>query len=79
MRKFKETGDSRYIYQNRLDKVYFQLDMDYGYFKDKAFNIAKNSKYYEYERGLASVVDINVLKKMVPAMLLKVKLCETKN
>ena len=53
--------------------------MDYGCFKDKAFNIAKNSKCYEYQRGLASVVDINVLKKMVPVMLLKIKLCETKN
>ena len=79
MRKFTETGDSRYIYQNKLDKTCFQLDMDYGYFKDKAFNIAKNSKYYEYQRGLASAVDTNVLKKMVPVMLLKVKLCETKN
>ena len=53
--KFKETGDSRYIYQNGLDKAYFQHDMAYGDFKDlsirtasdktlcdKAFNIAKN-------------------------------------
>ena len=28
--KFKETGDSRYIYQNKLDKICFQLDMAYG-------------------------------------------------
>ena len=32
--KFKETGDSRYIYQNELDKVYFEHDIAYGYFKD---------------------------------------------
>ena len=50
---FKETGDSRYIYQNEVDKVCFQHDMAYGDFKDcletasdkvlrdKAFNIAK--------------------------------------
>ena len=24
---FKETGDSRYIYQNKLDKACFQLDI----------------------------------------------------
>ena len=32
--KFKETGDSRYIYRNELDKVRFQHDMAYGDFKD---------------------------------------------
>ena len=55
IQKFKETGDSRYIYQNELDKACFQHDMAYGDFKDitrrkasdkklrdKAFNIAKN-------------------------------------
>ena len=57
IRKFKETGDSRYIYQNELDKACFQHGITYGSFKsltrrtagdkvfhDKAFNIAKNSK-----------------------------------
>ena len=32
--KIKETGDSRYVYQNELDKDCFQHDMDYGDFKD---------------------------------------------
>ena len=32
--KIKETGDSRYIYQNELDKVCFQHDTSYGDFKD---------------------------------------------
>ena len=31
---FKETVDSRYIYQNELDKAYCQHDMAYGDFKD---------------------------------------------
>ena len=66
--KFKETEDSRYIYQNELDKACFQHDMVDGDFKDlnrrtisdkvlrdKAFNIAKNSKYDGYQRGLASI------------------------
>ena len=69
IQKFKETKDSRYIYRNELDKACFQHDMAYGDFKDlakrtaadevlrdKAFNIAKDSKYHGYQRGLASMV-----------------------
>ena len=61
MQKFKETGHSRYIYRNELDKTCFQHDMAYEDFKDlkkrtdaesvlrdKAFNIAKNTKYDGY-------------------------------
>ena len=32
--KLKETGDSRYIYQNEQDKACFQHDIVYGDFKD---------------------------------------------
>ena len=64
-KKFKETGDSRYIYQNELDKACFQHYIAYGDFKDlltrtashEAFNIAKNPLYGGYQRGLASMVD----------------------
>ena len=68
IQKFKQTGDSRYIYRNELDKACFQHDMAYGDFKDlkrrtavdvlrdKAFNIAKNPKYDGYQRGFASMV-----------------------
>ena len=69
IQKFKETGDTSYIYKNELDKACFQHDMAYGDFKDlkrrtasdkilrdKAFNIAKNLKYDGYQRGLASMV-----------------------
>ena len=69
IQKFKETGDTNYIYKNELDKACFQHDMVYGDFKDlarrtasdkalrdKAFNIAKNLKYDGYQRGLASMV-----------------------
>ena len=34
IKKIKETGDSRYIYQNKLDKACFQHHMAYGDFKD---------------------------------------------
>ena len=57
IQKFKETGDTNYIYKNELDKACFQHDMAYWDFKDlarrtasdkflgdKAFNIVKNPK-----------------------------------
>ena len=34
IQKFKETGDTNYIYKNKLDKASFQHDMAYGDFKD---------------------------------------------
>ena len=67
--KFKETGDSKYICQNKLDKACFQHVIGLWSFKylnrrtaankvfhDKAFSIAKNPKYGGYQRGFASVV-----------------------
>ena len=37
IQKFKETGDTNYIYKNKLDKTCFQHDMAYADFKDLAF------------------------------------------
>ena len=69
IQKFKERGDTSFIYKNELDKACFQHDMAYGDFKDlpkrtaadkvlrdKAFKIASDQKYDEYQRGLASMV-----------------------
>ena len=69
IQKFKETGDSRDIYHNELDKASFQHDMAYGDFQhltsraasdkilpDKVFNFSKNPKYDGYQRGLTSMV-----------------------
>ena len=36
IQKFKETGDTKYVYKNELDKPCFQHDMAYGDFKDLA-------------------------------------------
>ena len=68
IQKFLKTWDSRYTYQNELDKACFQHDMAYGGFKDlprrtnsdkklrdKAFNVAKKPKFDEYQRGLRGV------------------------
>ena len=34
IQKFKETEDLRYMYQNKLEKTYFQHDFPHGNFKD---------------------------------------------
>ena len=69
IKKFKETGDTNYIYKNESDKACFVHDAAYSDSKDltkrtvadkilksKAFNIAKDPKYDGYQRGLASMV-----------------------
>ena len=70
IQKFKETGDASQIYKILQNyKECFQQDVVYGDFKDlkrrtasdkvlkdKIFNIAKNSKYDGYQKGLASLV-----------------------
>ena len=69
IRKFKETGDTDYIYKNELGKACFQHDLAHGNFRDlakrtaadkvlrdKAFNIASDKKYDGYQRGLASML-----------------------
>ena len=68
IKRFKESGDTKYVYRNELDKACFQHDMAYGDFKDlarrtaadkvlrdKAFNIAKDPRYNGYQRGWASM------------------------
>ena len=91
IQKFKETGDSRHIYQNELDKAYFKQDMAYGDFKDltrrtasdkilcgKAFNIAKNPKYDGYQRSLASMV-YNIFDKKTSATRVRSETLATRN
>ena len=64
IKKFKQTGDMRYIYRNELDKACFQHDhkdlinrtKSDKVLRDKAYNIATNPEYDGYQRGLASMV-----------------------
>ena len=69
IQRFKETGDTNYIYKNELDKACFAHYAAYSDSKDltkttvadkalrdKAVNIAKDSKYDGYQRRLASMV-----------------------
>ena len=88
----KETGDSRYIYQNELDKAWFQHDVAYRDFKDlnrrtfadkvlhdKAFNIDKDPKNDGYQRGLDSMVYKLFDKKSSGRKVLKTKIFLIKN
>ena len=87
IQKFKETGDTSYIYKDELDKACFQHDMTYRDFedlarrtasekvlRDKAFNIAKNPKYDGYGSGLASAVYKFFDKKSKEVVLLVMRL-----
>ena len=69
IKKFKQTGDTRYIYRNEHDKACFQHDSAYADHKDlinrteadkvlrdKAYDIASNPEYDGYQRALASMV-----------------------
>ena len=69
IQKFKETGDTNYIYKNELDKACFVHDAAYSdsndltkrtvadkILKSKAFDIAKDPKYDGYQRELAPMV-----------------------
>ena len=63
--KSMQTGNTDFIYKNKLDKACFQYDMAYGkskdlikrtqsdkVLKDKTFKIASDPKYDGYQRGL---------------------------
>ena len=69
IKRFKETGDTNYIYKNELDKACFTHDAAYSDSEDltkrtvadkilrnRAFKIAKDPKYDGYQRGLASMI-----------------------
>ena len=81
--KFMKTGNTDFIYKNELDKACFQHHMAFGKSKDlvkrtqsdkvlrdKAFKIVSDPKYDGYQRGLASMVYIFLIKNLVEVVLL---------
>ena len=70
IKKFKQTGNTLYVFKNELDKACFKHDSAYADYKDllnrtcadkvlkvlRAFEIASDPKYDGYQRGLASMV-----------------------
>ena len=87
--KPKETGDSKYIYQNETDEACFQHDMAYKDFKVKGFlELELPNKYYMIKHfillNIQNIMDINAdllqwfinfsIKSLL-VVILKVKLC----
>ena len=69
IQKFRETGDSNYIYKNEIDKACFVHDGLYSdssdlakrttsdkILKDRAYKIAINPNYDGYQRTIASMI-----------------------
>ena len=86
IKKFKETGDSRYIYQNELDKACFENDVACGDFKDlnrrtavdkvsrdKTFNIAKTQNTMDINVDVLQW-SINFSTKKLVVMVLKMRI-----
>ena len=74
IKKFKETQDSRHIYQNELDKACFPYDIAYEDFKD----LTRKTVPIKYQRGLFSMAYKFFNKKLL-AEQLKIRICLIKN
>ena len=87
IKKFKETGDTNYIYKNELDKAYFADDAAYSdskyltkrtvadkILRNRAFNITNDQKYDGYQKGLASMVYKFFDKKSAGSGVVNIKL-----
>ena len=86
IKKFKQTGNTHYIYRNELDKACFQHDSAYADHKDlinrtksdkvlrdKAYDRASNPEYDGYQRGLGSMVYKCFDKKSMGSSVKKLK------
>ena len=69
IKKFRETGNLKHLYRNKLDKACFAHDAGYSdskdlanriisdkILKDRAYKVARNCGYDGYQRALASMV-----------------------
>ena len=69
IKKFKQTGNTSYIFKNELHKACFKHDSAYADYKDllnrtradkvlkdRTYEIASDPKYNDHQRGLASMV-----------------------
>ena len=87
IKKFKQAGDTRYIYRNELDETCFQHDSAYADHKDlinrtksykvlrdKVYHIASNPEYDGYQRGLVNMVYKFFDKKLMGSGINTVKL-----
>ena len=63
IQKFKETGDTNYIYKKELDKACFQHDMTYGDFKDLKRRTASDKVLRDNEFNIAKILNMMVIKE----------------
>ena len=63
--KFKQTGDSRYIYQNKLDKACFQPDIAYTDFKDLARRTASEKILHDEAFNIAKIQNMMDIKEVL--------------
>ena len=55
----KKTEDSRYIYQNELDKAWFQHDLTYGDFEDLNRRTIADKVLRDKAFSIANMMDVN--------------------
>ena len=67
IQKFKETGETKYIYKNEHDKASFQHDMAHGDFKDFARRTVSDKIFRD-----KADIDIDKDKKIDKKILLKI-------
>ena len=63
IQKFKETGDTNYIYKNELNKACFQHDMAYVDFKDWRRRAASDKILEKKVFNIAKILNIRLSKK----------------
>ena len=63
--KFKQTGDSQYTYQNKLDKACFQPDISYRDFKDLARRTASEKILHDKTFNIAKIQNMMDMKEVL--------------
>ena len=88
LQKFKEKGDTQYIYKNEIDKACFQHDMAYWDLKgltrrtasdkilcDEAFNIAKKPVNFTIDQWNNFCIIMHCLRNVLKAWWRKICCC----
>ena len=83
VKRFKETGYSKHIYQNKLDKACFQNEMGYGDFKDltrrRDSDKIKIPNMMDVKEVLLLQWSIDFLIKKLLEAVIKMRICQTSN
>ena len=69
LQKLKDTGDSQYVYQNKLDKVCFQHDIAYGDIKDLTRRTDLTSDKILHDKTFSTLLKIQNIMHMKGVLL----------